>query len=76
VTEETYNAVEKAIQAHMAADRGGALLNHWVLIAHGISATERDMSHYLYLNHDGPPHEWMGLFDMAMSRISRLNDED
>jgi hypothetical protein len=76
VSDETYNAIEKAIQAHLAEEKNGALLNHWLLVAHGISATESDLSHYLYLNHDGPPHEWMGLLDMAMSRFSRVSNEE
>lgn len=68
MSKETYEAVEAALKAHMADEHDGAFLTQWVIAAHAIDSTEANASYYEYFNHDGPPHEWMGLVSMLERR--------
>lgn len=76
MSDETFDAVEEALRAHMADEHDGALLNHWMIVAHGISATTANYSHYQYMNHAGPPHEWLGLLSMVNERVRNHGPED
>ena len=68
MSKETADAVEEALRVHMADEYKGALLTQYVIAAHAIDAEDANGSYYAYLNHAGPPHEWMGLMDMLQRR--------
>lgn len=71
MSDETYAAVEEAIQAHLADENDGAYLTHWHLVAAGAVPTASNETVYQYANHDGAPHEWIGLLWMAHRRAMR-----
>lgn len=68
MSKETYEAVQEALKAHMADEYHGAYLIHWVLAAHAVDSADPNASYYAYFNHEGPPHEWMGLVTMLERR--------
>lgn len=68
MSEQTWQAVEDAIRAHMAEENDGAYLTGWVSVCVAVSAKNPDMAHYQYMNHKGPSHEWMGLLEMGHQR--------
>jgi hypothetical protein len=71
VSDETYRAVEDALRAHMADENDGAYLVHWHLVSAGVVPADADRTVYQYANHDGAPHEWVGLLWMAQRRAMR-----
>lgn len=71
MSDETYRAVEEALQRHVADENDGALLTAWTLGAAAISVSRSDETHYVYMNHDGPPHEWLGVQWMMRRRAMR-----
>lgn len=77
MSKETYEALETALRAHVADEANGAYLTGWSLTAAGVSSTDPNATEYIYANHDGPPHEWLGLQQMARRRAIRWqHDED
>lgn len=68
---DTYEQVERALQAHASAQTDGGLLMHWTLAMAVVSADDPNETHYIYANHDGAPHEWLGLQAMAHRRAMR-----
>jgi hypothetical protein len=76
MSDETWNAVEKAIQQHLADEHGGAFLTSWIVVAHGISAQDSNYSYYKYMSSDGPSHEKLGLLNMAMFRFQQSATHD
>jgi len=71
VSQRTYEAVEAAIREHMADENDGAYLTAWTLAAAGADPADPETTHYVYANHNGAPHEWMGLQAMAARRAAR-----
>ena len=72
---ETYAALEQALREHVADETDGGYLVHWHVAAHAVSSDDPDSSRYHYAHHDGPPHEWWGLLQMADRRARRWQDE-
>ena len=71
MSQETYDALEVAVRAHVADENNGAYLTAWHLVSAGVSVRATDETHYSYVTHDGPPHEWIGLLWMAQRRAMR-----
>jgi hypothetical protein len=74
---DTYRAVEDAIRAHVADETEGGYLTAWTLACAAVSPSDANATSYVYANHDGAPHEWLGLQSMARRRAIRWqHDED
>lgn len=73
MSDATYDAMEEAIRAHVLDATEGGYMAGWVLTAAAVPPSEPDSSHYLYANHEGAPHEWLGLLRMAVRRAERLD---
>lgn len=73
MSERTFELVEKALAEHVADENNGSLLTQWFIVACGVSTTDPMVSHYQYMNHDGAPHEWLGLLHMAIRRANGFN---
>jgi len=71
VSDQTWQAVEDAIRAHVFDETDGGYLTHWTLAAAAVRPESSDVTSYTYANHDGAPHEWMGLQAMAHRRAMR-----
>lgn len=71
MSEDTWQGVEDAIRAHVLDESGGGYLTHWTLAAAAVSPDDARETHYVYANHDGAPHEWLGLQAMAHRRAMR-----
>lgn len=76
MSDETYEALEAAIRAHVAEETNGGYLTAWTLAAAAASVTDSGETHYSYANHDGAPHEWLGLQSMARRRAMRWQFEE
>jgi hypothetical protein len=76
VSDSTYAALEEALRAHVADETDGGYLVHWTLAAAAARPDDSDSTEYVYANHDGPPHEWLGLQSMAHRRAMRWQAGD
>ncbi len=74
MSDETYAAMEDAIRAHVADETDGGYLTAWHLAAHAAIPADADGSSYVYATHDGAPHEWWGLLNMAQRRAARWDE--
>lgn len=71
MSDQTYEAVEAALRAHVADETDGGYLAAWTIAAAAVSVADSTETHYVYANHDGAPHEWLGLQAMAHRRAMR-----
>lgn len=71
MSDETYRVMEQAIRDHVADATDGGYLTAWTLASAAVSPTDSNETHYIYANHDGAPHEWLGLQAMAHRRAMR-----
>lgn len=76
MSKETYAALEEALRAHVADESEGGYLTHWTLAAAAARPESPDSTSYIYANHDGAPHEWLGLQAMAHRRAMRWEAGD
>jgi hypothetical protein len=76
MSDETYAAMERAIRAHVNDVTEGGYLSGWTLAASAVSPTDANATNYIYANHDGAPHEWLGLQSMARRRAVRWQWEE
>jgi hypothetical protein len=71
MSKATYEELEEAIRKHIADATEGGYLTAWTLTAAAARPEDADTTEYLYVNHDGAPHEWLGLQSMAHRRAMR-----
>ena len=71
MSDTTYAALEDAIRAHVADETSGGYLTCWYLAAAAARPEDAQCTEYVYANHDGAPHEWLGLQWMAQRRAMR-----
>lgn len=76
MSEVTYAALEDALRAHIADETDGGYLTAWTLAAAAVSPADPNETHYTYANHEGAPHEWLGLQAMAHRRAMRWEAGD
>lgn len=65
MSDETWQAVEDAISAHVADEHDGAISTHWVVAVAAASREEPDATHYCYITPGQPIFMTMGLLDVA-----------
>lgn len=76
MSDTTWDALEEALRTHVADETDGGYLAAWTLAAAAVSPADPNETHYVYANHDGAPHEWLGLQQMAHRRAMRWDAGD
>lgn len=72
---ETHRKLEEALREHVTDETDGGYLTSWTMAAAAASPNDAESTHYVYANHDGAPHEWLGLQAMAHRRAMRWQAE-
>ncbi|SNR33049.1 hypothetical protein [Blastococcus mobilis] len=78
MSQETTDALEAAVRAHVADEGEGAYLTDWVLIAAGAMPEDPHSTTYITESSDGPIHHRTGLVRYLACRTDQLltDDED
>jgi hypothetical protein len=72
VSEQTKQAIDDAIQAHVEDEKGGGdLVIGWVLTAALALHDDDGANGYWYLNSGHPIHHTLGLLEMARMKYAR-----
>lgn len=76
MSEETYEALERAVMAHTADETGGDLAVDWVVCVSAANATDQHGTTYGYTAFGGyeqhvPVHRMTGLLDIIKEQITR-----
>jgi len=73
---DTLQAVENAIQKHIASHFEGALVDSWVIVCHAQNIEEHDLSNYRLLTPETQPfHVDAGLMDVGERIIAGAWDD-
>lgn len=72
MSDETAQAIEDAISAHVADEIGG-LLSGWVLSISVASADDAQATSYEHMSSQQPVHTTLGLLDMATREFRHLS---
>jgi hypothetical protein len=75
MSDETYERMQEAVRQHVADATDGGYMSGFFLVAAAVKPETADATDYVYANHDGAPHEWLGLLGMAERRARRLSNE-
>lgn len=78
MSDQTHQAVEDAIAAHIADANGGALLTGYVVIATGVSPEDETGTRYSMMEpRTQPTHVSLGLVQyLSYMQRENINDED
>lgn len=75
MSQQTWQAIEDAVRAHVADESDGGFLTAWVMAAANADPANPRSFGYTYANSETPRHEIVGLLDMAHTKIA-TEDED
>lgn len=74
MSEETRQALENALRAHVHDETGGGFLTDWHVVAASVPPVDNRMTSYSYLASESSRHSLLGLLELA--RCSFDEDDD
>jgi hypothetical protein len=77
LSEDTYEAVAKAIREHVSSEADGAYMTDWVLIAAAAVPGDPDATMYISEYSGAPVHHRLGLIRyLALKNDEMMRDDD